>query len=98
MLRRDAALQAEFEQQLLENDGDEVFADNLYDRSDATCTAGYDNDGSTGLEIFEHGFDLAQRAHNASQDVYEVHNSSTAWFFIASSVEEVINHIRACKS
>jgi alkanesulfonate monooxygenase SsuD/methylene tetrahydromethanopterin reductase-like flavin-dependent oxidoreductase (luciferase family) len=33
-----------------------------------TCTSGFDNDGSTGFEIFANGFELAERA--AGRPVY----------------------------
>lgn len=42
--------------------------DAAYDCASATCTAGYDNDGSTGFEIFENGFHLGAAA--GSRDVF----------------------------
>lgn len=54
--------------------------DDLDELADATCTAGYDNDGSTGFEIFENGFDLCKAADG--QDVYAVRGDGTYFFFI----------------
>lgn len=48
--------------------------------ADSSCTSGYDNDGSTGSEIFENGFDLAIKA--AGQDIYTIENNDNDLFFI----------------
>ena len=39
---------------------EEKHTDLLFDVCNATCTTGYDNDGSTGYEIFENGYDLGR--------------------------------------
>lgn len=57
---------------MFQNVSDEVTAEaagkDLSDVADSSCTSGYDNDGSTGYEIFENGFQLAQKA--AGQPVF----------------------------
>jgi hypothetical protein len=35
--------------------------DDLYDNADSICTTGQNNDGSTGLDIFQNGFELAKQ-------------------------------------
>lgn len=51
---------------LTSNDLDDISREKAYDDLDAlaasSCTGGYDNDGSTGFEIFENGFALAKEA------------------------------------
>ena len=55
------------------------------DLADSSCTAGYNNDGSTGFEIFTNGFHLAKQA-NGAKVFYGVaeadHVGYTAYFFI----------------
>jgi hypothetical protein len=41
----------------------------VQDQADGTCTAGFDNDGSTGLEIFENGYNLGRLAKQEGQNV-----------------------------
>ena len=70
----------------------------LSDAADSTCTTGYDNDGSTGLEIFQNGVELGVEA--ALNDIYVIYDDDiedeeaddTAWFFIGTK-EEVINRL-----
>ena len=64
----------------------------LEDRADSSCTGGYDNDGSTGEEIFTNGFDLAVKA--AGRPVYEYdvqsqgdEDAGTCLFFIGDADE-----------
>lgn len=56
------------------------------DVADSTCTSGYDNDGSTGFEIFENGFDLAVKA-NGRDVIYGEGTDDVCLFFIASEEE-----------
>lgn len=63
------------------------------DIADSSCTTGYDNDGSTGLEIFENGFDLGLKA-GVHKEVWAVFGSGTAWFFIGS-LDEVTKRVEA---
>jgi hypothetical protein len=54
--------------------------DVLCDASQGSCTNGYDNDGSTGYEIFENGFDLGREAGRKS--VFESDHGDSTYFFI----------------
>ncbi len=38
---------------------DKKNTEQLYNLAEISCTNGYDNDGSTGYEVFKNGFDLA---------------------------------------
>ena len=58
----------------------------------ARCTTGYNNDGSTGLEIFKNGFRFAERA--AGKETWIVMGEGTAYFF-AGSEEDVEAALRA---
>jgi hypothetical protein len=73
----------------LEADG---LQDVLYDGSDGNCTPGYDNDGSTGSEIFENGFELALKA--AGRDVYAAEQDGVTFFFIGTE-EEILQKLSA---
>lgn len=65
----------------------------LSEVADSSCTTGYDNDGSSGYELFENGFQLAQKA--AGKPVFVVHHpdEDVAFFFIAASEDEVRQRI-----
>jgi hypothetical protein len=54
--------------------------------ADSTCTTGYDNDGSTGFEIFENGFELGSAA--GGKNVYYGTAENYAVFLVASSEDE----------
>lgn len=70
----------------------------LFDAADSTCTTGYNNDGSTGLEIFENGVELGIEAR--LNEIYVIYDNDiedeeaddTAWFFIGTK-EEVIGRL-----
>jgi hypothetical protein len=66
----------------------------LWEEADSSCTTGYDNDGSTGLEIFLNGCALAATA--AGRDIVQVDHPGTnvALFFIGTE-EEVLKRIRS---
>ena len=53
-----------------EDEASAKIMDDLYAAADSTCTIGYDNDGSTGYDIFKNG---------------EITTSPIAYFFCASS-------------
>jgi len=62
--------------------------DALYEEADATCTTGYDNDGSTGYEIFSNGYRLGLAA--AGREAWEVCDGGsppTAYFFLGTEDE-----------
>lgn len=71
----------------------------LYDELDFAnipwnnCTTGYDNDGSTGLEIWENGFNFAKEVGNSQIVMAEKDN--IAYFFAApeSKIIEILNSI-----
>ena len=62
----------------------------LTDLADSSCTNGYDNDGSTGFEIFGNGFQLAQKA--GGRPVFVSHDEQTALFFIGTE-EEILRKL-----
>ena len=57
----------------------------ISEMGDSSCTAGYDNDGSTGFEIFENGFDLARAA--GDKPVWYAHADEIVLFFIGEESE-----------
>lgn len=65
----------------------------LGEEADASCTAGYDNDGSTGFEIFENGVELAAKAGGKNIFYAEVENEdgpNTVLFFTAENEQAAI--------
>ena len=72
---------------------DEEF-EQVQDRADSTCTAGYDTDGSTGFEIFENGFTLAAGANGREVIYGEKENDSIALFFYGDE-ETVLTTVQA---
>ena len=68
----------------------------FFDHCDSTCTTGYDNDGSTGQEIFENGVELGQAAGN--QEIFYGSRDYCAFFFIArkdETEEQIVEQIKA---
>ena len=61
--------------------------------ADSSCTNGYDNDGATGFDIFENGFQLAQKAEGRPVYVSHVRDERTALFFIGTE-EEILRKIK----
>jgi hypothetical protein len=69
---------------------DELAADNesvLEDCPDSTCTTGSDNDGSSGFEIFENGFELAEKA--AGRPVFYVDTEEDVALFFIGTEDEI---------
>lgn len=69
----------------------------LADEADSSCTAGYDNDGSTGYEIFENGFELAVKAAGRpvfQHDLEDDESAGTCLFFFGTA-EEVAARLQA---
>lgn len=64
---------------------DETSWSNLRETCDRSCTTGYDNGGSTGLELFESGFMLAGLA--GEKDVFVLEHEGSALFFIGPEVK-----------
>jgi hypothetical protein len=60
------------------------------DGRDGSCTTGYDNDGSTGYEIFENGFRLGRQA--GVSDVLVLFGDGSASFFV-SDEESLLKRI-----
>jgi hypothetical protein len=58
--------------------------------ADSSCTCGYDNDGSTGDEIFENGFDFAQEA--GDNDIYTYASDNVMSFFIGP-LKDIIKNL-----
>ena len=66
----------------------------LYDLIDGTCTNGYDNDGSTGREIFNNGFALGVEAARKNLRVFIVSRGMCDLFFLGKDVEDVIKKLK----
>jgi hypothetical protein len=66
--------------------------DEVQELADSSCTNGYDNDGATGFDIFENGFQLAQKAGDRPVYVSHVRDERTALFFIGTE-EEILRKI-----
>lgn len=65
----------------------------LMDKADSTCTSGYDNDGATGYEIFENGFNLAIQAKGQDVWCFEIAEVGSMVFFIGTE-EQVTKRIK----
>lgn len=59
---------------------------------DNQCTNGYDNDGSTGLEIFENGVRLGQEAEGKDIWTFNDGHPGTSFFLIGTE-EEVLKKL-----
>jgi len=80
---------------LVQNDKWDEIEDELYDSVvDGTCTSGYDNDGSTGGEIFENGFRLGVAAAAKIGPDIRVwsadHPNALVRFFFIGTEEDVV--------
>lgn len=64
---------------------------NLCDASDSSCTTGYDNDGSTGFEIFINGTELANAAHG--RPIFYAQAFGGTYFFIANTENELLTKL-----
>lgn len=62
-----------------------------YEQADATCTAGYDNGGSTGREIFENGVSLGVRMAALGQNAYygTAGYGAGSCFFVIAPTEDL---------
>lgn len=67
----------------------------LEDVADSSCTSGYDNDGSTGFEIFENGFDLAVKAAGRPVFYFETEEDSDMTLFFIGTEDEIEARLRA---
>jgi hypothetical protein len=69
-----------------------------FDKADETCTAGHNCDGSTGVEIFEHGFDLALKVAGTGKTAfYGVAgcDAGCAFFVVATDEDEACAIVEA---
>lgn len=60
--------------------------------ADSSCTTGFDNDGSSGFDIFENGVELAIRAAKEGLKIWLVYkgdDAGVAYFFLANTEDEV---------
>jgi hypothetical protein len=72
-------------------------SDQLSEEADSGCTSGYDNDGSTGYEIFENGFDLAQKAGKKTVFAVFADDDESVFFFIGTK-KSVLRRIQKLAS
>jgi hypothetical protein len=61
--------------------------------ADMTSTSGYDNDGSTGPELIENGWQLGVQC-GEDQSVFWFSDGNTAYYFIGTSEEELIKAVK----
>jgi hypothetical protein len=64
---------------------DEGVDETLEECADSSCTNGFDNDGSSGFEIFENGYQLAEKA--AGRPVFYVDGDGVSFFFVGTEDE-----------
>ncbi len=70
----------------------------ITEEAETSCTCGYDNDGSTGYEIFQNGFNLGCQAASEGKDVFV---AFTDWdrqrvaFFFLGTEEEIVAKLEA---
>jgi len=74
--------------------------DAAYEQADATCENGYDNDGSTGSEIFANGLTLGMALAEAQVEkpkarVFAGETDSADFFLIASDEAEACARAKA---
>jgi len=66
--------------------------DAAFDLCESTCTTGYDNDGSTGLEIFENGVRLGRSCGDG--EIFYFKAAGTAFFFTGTDEDAVIRELK----
>ncbi len=66
--------------------------------SDSSCTSGYDNDGSTGFEIFRNGFELARKAGDREIWLVEQDACPPIFFFFVGTHDEVLAKIQSANN
>lgn len=71
----------------------------LTDLADSCCTFGFDNDGSTGFEIFQNGFELAEKVASRLDEVrdasvYYGEAEGQYWFFIGESEDQIVARLK----
>ena len=75
---------------------DQKSAHALHDESDATCTAGHNNDGSTGQEIFENGVWLGKHLVKAGPQAKlfaYVRYPDAVWYFVYEKDEDLLERL-----
>jgi len=58
--------------------------------SASSCTSGYNNDGSTGFDIFENGYQLGQEAGDQSVWHADSNDVEVVYFFIGDEKDIVV--------
>lgn len=61
--------------------------------ADSSCTNGYNNDGSTGFDIFENGFKLAKKAKDKPVYITFIRDERVSLFFIGTE-KEILTKLR----
>jgi hypothetical protein len=68
--------------------------DDLFTVCNGTCTAGFDQDGSTGREIYENGIRLGRKlGSNPRAKLFTYSNGQTAWFFVYTDEDELVTRL-----
>jgi len=95
MIMRSAAFEAAL--RALSPDQVEAFVD---DGEVSTCTTGYDNGGSTGLEIFENGLELGLKAGGRPVQMARLGGTDgeTAYFAVGTEEEVLAKVARSGES
>jgi hypothetical protein len=68
----------------------------LFGVCDGSCTNGFDNDGSTGVDIFENGFDLALKMAVPGRGVFCFEGEGANFYFVGSE-EVVVGRLEAVR-
>ena len=62
---------------------DTLSEDELHANCDSSCTTGYDNGGSTGLEIFENGISIGHTmGQHPEFQLFKYHRGNQMFFFL----------------
>ena len=64
---------------------------------DSSCTNGYDNDGSTGFEIFQNGLELGEKAGRTKQKIFRVSSDDASYFFLGEDEDAVVEKIKKAR-
>lgn len=95
-MQKSERIQAVWEELQEQFEDDAEKSDALDETSDSSCTLGFDNDGSTGFELFENGYQLAVKA--AGRPIFYVEAGDnvdgSALFFIGTE-DEIEAKLRA---
>ena len=77
---------------------DKLTEDDLHEACDSTCTSGFDNDGSTGFDVFGNGMRLGRKLEanpRAQLFMYRRETPGCVWFFIYENETDLEKKLQA---